>query len=47
MQNKYLIWFLANALWFGFFFVAVLLYHWTPWSLVVPVFFHWRIKEIV
>lgn len=42
---KYLVWFLANALWFGFFFVAILKYNWRPWCLAVPIIFNWKLDK--
>jgi hypothetical protein len=42
---KYVIWLIANTLWFGFFAVAILFFDWTPWSLVVPIIFHWQLND--
>lgn len=36
---------LCNILWFGFFMAAVLFYGWTPYSLLVPLFAHWDVRD--
>jgi len=43
---KYFTWLIANAIWFGFFMYMIIYHNWTPWSLVVPVMFHWNIEDI-
>lgn len=43
---KYLAWFLANTIWFSFFFYLILFKDWSAWSLLIPIIVHWRIDEI-
>lgn len=43
---KYTLWFLANALWFGLFGCLIIFKNWNGTSLIIPLLFHWEIKEI-
>lgn len=41
-----IVWLIANTVWFGFFFYVIVMHDWAPWSLIVPILFHWRIEQI-
>lgn len=44
---KYIVWIIANTIWFGFFFYVILFKDWNPLCLIVPLLlFHWNIEEI-
>lgn len=43
---KYIAWFLANTLWFGFFMYMIIFKDWSAWYLIIPLFCHWNISDI-